>query len=400
MQVGDPFTEKLLIEACLEIYEAGLVVGIQDLGGAGLDLRAHRDRRGRRHRHGRQPGLVQLREASMEPHEILASESQERMLLIVEPRKLDAVLAVAERWGVIASAIGEVTAGTSDNPGRLVITWHGDMVVDVPPGFARRRRPGLRPPDARAAATCRCCRPTGPRRCPGRRAATSCGRPCCRWSPAPTCATSRGSPSSTTGTCWATPCSPSRRTPGVLRVDEQTGLGIALSVDGNGRYARLDPYGGAQLALAEAYRNVAVTGATPIAVTNCLNFGSPEDPRRDVAVRRGGARARRRLPGAGHPGHRRQRELLQPDRRGTRSTRPRWSACSACWTTSAQRVPMGFSGDGDVIFLLGETSEELSGSEWAWVDARAPRRPPARRSTWPPSSVLAGLLAEAAGNGH
>ena len=91
--------------------------------------------------------------------------------------------------------------------------------------------------------------------------------------------------------------------------------GIALAVDGNGRYTRLDPYAGAQLALAEAYRNVATTGARPLAVTNCLNFGSPEDPAVMWQFSRGGPRPGRRLPDAGHPGHRRQRQLLQPDRR-------------------------------------------------------------------------------------
>src|SRR5688572_18626438 len=129
VQVGDPFTEKLLIEACLELYDAGLVQGIQDLGGAGLTcaltetaaagksgMRAHLER-------------VPLREASMEPHEILASESQERMLAIVTPEDLPAVLAVAEKWGVLATAIGEVTDGD-----RLVVDWHGEVVVDVPPG--------------------------------------------------------------------------------------------------------------------------------------------------------------------------------------------------------------------------------------------------------------------------
>jgi len=123
VQVGDPFMEKLLIESCLELYDAGLVAGIQDLGGAGLTcaltetaaaagtgMRVWLER-------------VPLREASMSPTEILASESQERMLLIVTPANLPAVLAVAEKWGVWATAIGEVTAPAPDgSPGRLVIT--------------------------------------------------------------------------------------------------------------------------------------------------------------------------------------------------------------------------------------------------------------------------------------
>ena len=122
---------------------------------------------------------------------------------------------------------------------------------------------------------------------------------------------------------------------GLLRVDEETGLGVALATDGNGRYCQLDPYAGTQLALAEAYRNVAVTGARPLAVTNCLNFGSPEDP----AVMWQFTEAVRGLAdgclAARHPGDRRQRQLLQPDRRDARSSRRRSSACSACTTTCA-----------------------------------------------------------------
>ncbi len=120
MQVGDPFIEKLLIEACLELYDAGLVVGIQDLGGAGLTCALTETAAAAGT--GMQVWLerVPLREPSMEPHEILASESQERMLLIVAPDKLDAVLKIAEKWGVLATAIGEVTAPEFDGrPGRL-----------------------------------------------------------------------------------------------------------------------------------------------------------------------------------------------------------------------------------------------------------------------------------------
>ena len=115
----------------------------------------------------------------------------------------------------------------------------------------------------------------------------------------------------------------------MVRVDEETGLGVALATDGNGRYATLDPYAGAQLALAEAYRNVATTGATPLAVTDCLNFGSPEDP--DVMWQF--AEAIRGLADAclelGIPVTGGNVSLLQPDRRRRASTRPRWSACSA-----------------------------------------------------------------------
>src|SRR3712207_1911750 len=278
VQVGDPFMEKLLIESCLELYDAGLVVGIQDLGGAGLTcaltetaaaagtgMRVYLER-------------VPLREASMSPTEILASESQERMLLIVAPEKLDQVLQVAEKWGVWATAIGEVTPSeTEGQPGRLVISWNDHVVVDVPPGSLADdgpvyARPIREPADLillqadRAETLPRPSTPDEIRDTLLRMVASPnlCDK---------TWVTEQYDRYVLGNTILAQP-----EDSGVLRIDERTGLGVALSVDGNGRYARLDPYVGAQLALAEAYRNVAVSGATPVAVTDCLNFGSPEDP--------------------------------------------------------------------------------------------------------------------------
>jgi phosphoribosylformylglycinamidine synthase len=153
---------------------------------------------------------------------------------------------------------------------------------------------------------------------------------------------------------------------GVLRLDETTGVGVALSVDGNGRFARLDPYAGARLALAEAYRNVVVTGATPVAVTNCLNFGSPEDPN----VMWQFAEAVRGLADG-------CAELGIPVTGGNVSFYNSTGAAAIHPTPVvgvlgvlpdvAARVPIGFTTPGDVVILLGETREELSGSEWAWV---------------------------------
>src|SRR4029450_2906556 len=153
---------------------------------------------------------------------------------------------------------------------------------------------------------------------------------------------------------------------GVIRIDGETGLGIALSVDGNSRYARLDPYEGARLALAEAYRNVAVTGAVPVAVTDCLNFGSPEDP----AVMWQFAEAVRGLADG-------CQELGIPVTGGNVSFYNQTGAVAIHPTPIvgvlgvledvARRIPMGFSHEDDLLFLLGETTAEFSGSEWAWV---------------------------------
>ncbi len=204
VQVGDPFMEKLLIEACLQMYDADLVEGIQDLGGAGLTcaltetcaaggegMRAHLER-------------VPLREASMEPHEVLASESQERMLAIVTPANLDKVLALADRWGVLATHIGEVTAGD-----RLVITWHDEVVVDVPPAAWPTTVPSTTGRCSARPTSTRCTPPP----CRRTRPTPSWRRWCCGWWPVPTCAAAAGWSSSTTASCSATPCWPGPRTP-------------------------------------------------------------------------------------------------------------------------------------------------------------------------------------------
>ncbi len=141
MQVGDPFAEKVLIECCLDLYAAHVVDGIQDLGGAGLscatsELASNGDGGMRV-----ELDLVPLRDATLQPHEILMSESQERMMAIVEPDKLDEFMAITDKWDVEATVIGEVTDGD-----RLVITWHGEVIVDVPPRSVAHDGPDLPPP--------------------------------------------------------------------------------------------------------------------------------------------------------------------------------------------------------------------------------------------------------------
>jgi phosphoribosylformylglycinamidine synthase len=360
VQVGDPFTEKLLIETCLELFQAGVVVGVQDLGGAGLTCALSETAAAAGTGMAVRLELVPLREPSMAPPEILASESQERMLLIVTPQHLPVVRRVAEKWGVAATPIGEVT-GT----GRLVVTWHGQTVADLPPGSLADdgpvyARPIREPADlvllqADPAETLP--RPAGPdglRETLLRMVASPnlCDR---SWVTEQYDRYVRGN------TIAAGP-----EDAGVLRLDETTGVGVALSVDGNGRFARLDPYAGARLALAEAYRNVVVTGATPVAVTNCLNFGSPEDPN----VMWQFAEAVRGLADG-------CAELGIPVTGGNVSFYNSTGAAAIHPTPVvgvlgvlpdvAARVPIGFTTPGDVVILLGETREELSGSEWAWV---------------------------------
>ncbi len=272
VQVGDPFMEKVLIECCLELYAAHLVVGIQDLGGAGLSCAtselASAGDGGMAIRLDRVP----LRAANMTPAEVLSSESQERMCAVVAPENVDAFLAVCRKWEVLATVIGEVTDGD-----RLLITWNGETVVDVPPRTVAHegpvyQRPVQRPDgqdDLIAASSKTLHRPaTGDELRATLIALLGSPHLCSR-----KFITEQYDRYVRGNTVLA-----QNADGGVLRVDEETGRGIAVSTDASGRYTQLDPYAGAQLALAEAYRNVAVTGATPAAVTNCLNFGSPEDP--------------------------------------------------------------------------------------------------------------------------
>ncbi|HEX6686476.1 MAG TPA: phosphoribosylformylglycinamidine synthase subunit PurL [Candidatus Limnocylindrales bacterium] len=385
VQVGDPFTEKLLIESCLELYEAKLIVGVQDLGGAGLTCALTETAAAAGTGMDIQLEKVPLREPSMEPHEVLASESQERMLFIVEPSNLDAVLGVAAVWGVIATPIGTVT-----DTGRVEVTWHGEMVVDVPPGSLADdgpvyARPLREPADlillqADRAETLP--RPTDLRE---------------------TLLTMIASPNLCDKT-WVTEqydryvlgntILAQPEDSGVIRIDEETGLGVALSVDGNSRYTRLDPYEGAKLALAEAFRNVAITGAMPIAVTDCLNFGSPEDP----AVMWQFAEAVRGLADG-------CQELGIPVTGGNVSFYNQTGAVAIHPTPIvgvlgilddvSQRIPMGFDHEGDIIFLLGDTKAELSGSEWAWVTHNhLGGRPP--KVEFAREQAIAGLMARAA----
>ena len=323
VQVGDPFMEKLLIECTLEIFAAGLVAGIQDLGGAGLscatsELASAGD--GGMHV---ELDLVPLRDSTLAPEEILMSESQERMMAVVEPDDVKAFLAICEKWDVDATVIGEVT-----DTGRLQIDWHGERVVDVPPRSVAHDGPTYHRPFARPDVAGRPPGRRAPRRSRARRRGRSCATPLLRLVASPNlCDKSwitdqydryvRGN------TVLAQPSDS-----GMIRVDDETNLGVAVSTDCNGRFAKLDPYAGAQLALAESYRNVATGGATPLAISDCLNFGSPEDP--DVMWQF--AEACRGLKDAcaelGHPGHRRQRQPLQPDRRDrdpadARGRRPR-----------------------------------------------------------------------------
>jgi len=360
VQVGDPFMEKLLVECCLELYAAGLVVGIQDLGAAGVacattelsagggtGMRVSLDR-------------VPLRDASLGPAEILMSESQERMMAIVQPADVAPFLAICAKWDVPATVIGEVT-----DTGRLEMTWHGAQVVDIPPGSAADDgpvydRPVRRPRSQDALigddpATLRRPADGAELRADLLLLLGSAEGGDKSWVTEQYDCYVRGD------TVLATP-----HDAGLLRIDELTGLGVALATDGNGRFCDLDPYTGTQLALAEAYRNVAASGARPLAVTNCLNFGSPEDPAvmwQFTEAVRGLADGCQQLGVPVTGGN-----VSFYNQTGSVAIRPTpVVGVLGVHDDVRRRLPSGFSVPDATIVLLGETRPEFGGSLWAWL---------------------------------
>ncbi|MGX1848746.1 phosphoribosylformylglycinamidine synthase subunit PurL [Streptomyces sp. NBC_01456] len=360
VQVGDPFQEKLLIECTLEIFKADLVAGIQDLGGAGLSCATSELASAGSGGMRVELDTVPLRDSSLSPEEILMSESQERMCAIVEPGKVDRFLEICEKWDVIATVIGEVTEGS-----QLEIFWHGEQIVDVPPRTVAHEGPVYQRPYARpdwqdalqADDAAKLARPANAEelRAQVLQLVASPNQASKAW------ITDQYDRFVQGNTVLAMP-----EDSGMVRIDEDTNLGVALATDGNGRYAKLDPYAGAQLALAEAYRNVAASGAKPLAVSDCLNFGSPEDP----AVMWQFAEATRGLADAcqtlGTPVTGGNVSLYNQTGEVAIHPTPVVAVLGVIDDVN-RRTPIGFAEEGQLLYLLGDTREELGGSAWSQV---------------------------------
>jgi phosphoribosylformylglycinamidine synthase subunit PurL len=266
VQVGDPFKEKLLLEACLEVMGRGLIVGIQDMGAAGLtcsttEMAAK----------GGMGIVVDLdkvpqREDGMTPYEILLSESQERMLMVATPENVPAVQEVFAKWDLDAPVIGEVVPG-----GRARISFKGEVVVDIPvdavvnlcPAYERPSLPPPPPPPAPALAALPL--------------PADLGEALLRVLGSPTVADKEWVFRQYDHMVQVNTAVLPGADAAVLRI-KGSKRALAVTLDGNGLYARLDPRTGARIAVAEACRNLACVGARPIGVTNCLNFGNPEKP--------------------------------------------------------------------------------------------------------------------------
>ncbi|GHC87635.1 phosphoribosylformylglycinamidine synthase subunit PurL [Streptomyces flavofungini] len=360
VQVGDPFQEKLLIECTLEIFGEKLVAGIQDLGGAGLSCATSELASAGSGGMRVDLDTVPLRDSSLSPEEILMSESQERMCAVVEPGKVDRFMEICEKWDVIATVIGEVTEGE-----RLEIFWHGEQIVDVPPRTVAHEGPVYHRPYARpswqdalqADDANKLARPANSAELREQvlKLVASPNQASKSW------ITDQYDRFVQGNTILAQP-----EDAGMVRVDEESNLGVAMATDGNGRYAKLDPYAGAQLALAESYRNVAASGAKPLAISNCLNFGSPEDP--DVMWQF--AEATRGLADGclqlGTPVTGGNVSLY--NQTGETAIHPTpVVAVLGVIDDVTRRTPIAFKEEGQLLYLLGETHEEFGGSAWSQV---------------------------------
>lgn len=366
VQVGDPFMEKVLIECCLDLFAANVVQGIQDLGAAGIscatsELASNGDS-------GMHVDLekVLLRDPTLTAGEILMSESQERMMAIVTPADRERFFEIIDKWDVEASIIGELTGD-----GRLTIDHFGHRIVDVDPKTVAHEGPVYDRPYARPAwqdelqadSSERLERPASGAELIAdiRTVLADVNQASKAW------VTDQYDRYVQGNTALAQPDDA-----GVVRVDEESGLGVALATDANGWYTKLDPATGAKQALAEAYRNVAVVGAEPVAITDCLNFGNPEDTDAmwqlvtamtalaDGCIELG-------VPVTGG-------NVSLYNSSGTEKNLPTSSinptpvvGMLGIMEDVRRANPSGFTEEGLAVVLLGQTRSELDGSAWARI---------------------------------
>jgi phosphoribosylformylglycinamidine synthase len=359
VQVGDPFVEKVLIECSLEIFAEDLVVGIQDLGGAGLSCATSELASGGSGGMKVELDRVPLRDATLSPEEILMSESQERMCAIVEPKHIDRFLEICKKWDVTVTVIGEVTDGD-----RLEITWHGDLIVDVPPRTVAHDGPvynrPLAKPDYIDRVNAEVVDVALPSNGDEIKAAVL------KLAATPNLADKSWVTSQYDRYVQGNTIQAQPDDSGMVRIDEKTHLGVAVATDANANWSYLNPYEGAKLALAEAARNIATAGAKPLAVTNCLNFGSPEDP----GVMWQFAESVRGLADG-------CLEMGLPVTGGNVSFYNQTGAVAILPTPVIgvlgviddvrTRTSMSFDKAGLDLYLLGETEADIAGSEWAYI---------------------------------
>jgi phosphoribosylformylglycinamidine synthase II len=354
VQVGDPFMEKVLLEACLEAMKTGAIIGIQDMGAAGLSCST--SEMGARAGNGIDIDVAKVpqRETGMTAYEVMLSESQERMLLVAERGREREVIDVFEKWDLHAEAIGTVTADK-----RLRIFKDGVLEADVPNEALTDEAPLYDRPwkDAR--------NPALDEDLSGLPVPADLGQALRALLASPTIANKRWIYRQYDSTVRSNTMSGPGGDAAVVRI-KGTKRALAMAVDGCGRYGWLDPKEGARLTVAEACRNVAASGAVPIGATNCLNFGNPEKP--EVM-----AQLVRAIEGIGEA----CRALGAPITGGNvslynetdgRAIHPTPTvAVVGLLEDASTALTVPFAAEGDAIFLLGATGDDLGGSEYLKV---------------------------------
>jgi len=366
VQVGDPFSEKLLLEACLELFETDAVVGIQDMGAAGLTSSSIE--MASRAGSGIEIDVAKVprRETNMTPYEVMLSESQERMVLVAKVGREQQVLDIFHKWDLDAAVIGRVT-----DTGHVVILDDGKTVADLPvtpltDGAPVYDRPTKRPDwlDASQAFD--------PLTVP---APTHLGVALTELLARPTIASKE----------WVYRqydhqvrlggvVLPGAADAAVVRI-ERSKKGIAMKADCNSRFVYLDPYEGARLAVAECTRNVSCVGGEPLGLTDCLNFGNPERPEnmwQFAEAVRGLADACRQLDVPVVSGN----VSLYNETEGKSIFPTPTVAVVGLVPDASKRLGMGFVENGDLVALLGVTKGHLGGSEWLHSQGTTAGRPP------------------------
>ena len=267
VQIGDPFLEKLLLEACLEAMQTGAIVGIQDMGAAGLTCSTCE--MGARAGTGIEIELkhVPQRESGMTPYEIMLSESQERMLLVAEKGREEEVFQVFRKWGIDAVTVGRVTAD-----GLLRVKDHGETVAEIPNAALTDEAPIYQRPLRKPTPV-----PSPPNTTKSRSTKLACGPVLRKFLSSPNLASKEWVYQQYDHMVRTNTVQLPGGDAAVIRI-KGTEKALAMSLDGNGRYCRQDPRRGAQIAVAECCRNLVCVGALPLAATNCLNFGNPQKP--------------------------------------------------------------------------------------------------------------------------
>ncbi len=392
VQVGDPFTEKLLLEASLELIRSGHIVAIQDMGAAGLtSSSAEMAERG-------DVGVtidttkVPVRETGMTPYEILLSESQERMLVVATRGREAEVKAILAKWDLVAEVIGEVIAEP------VYRVTEGDRVVAEFPGTRLVTDCPQYHPEARESEAAIARRTRDVSAIPERPEESDPRWTLTRLLEAPTIASKRWIHRQYDSTVrTSTVAGPGHADAAVIRI-RGTRKAIAVKTDCNGRYVYLDPRVGGRIAVAEAARNVACTGATPRAITNCLNFGNPKKPEvffqfREAVYGMGDACRALETPVTGG-----NVSLYNENPQGAVYPTPTIGMVGVL-EDAAHATRMTFTTPGDAILLLGEPREELGGSEYlSWIHGTVAGAPPA--CDLDAEKALIGAILEAIRAGH